>query len=169
MVQEKNWQTNVLLSNLQKIEGLIFIFEKYANLCNDTLCRSFLKNAADKKTIQLIILERIAQDRGIEIVPGSNATIMEDSHHENQVSFYTLEEIFNFLSRQSLRDLKLYTMLAQEPSAYKPIFNTLVELEEDFLIFIETDYINHLTHAATRNTRVNEFKVFKKEYENSMV
>jgi len=168
MVRDKIWQANVLLSNLQKIENLISLFEKHAKCSNETVCRSFLQNAADKKNLQLIVLERIVRNRGIEVAPTLKPGEKENSYYVNNVSVDTLEEIFNLLSRQSLRDLKLYSMLALENGNYKPIFKAMEQLEEDYLIFIETDYINHLNHAATRDSKIGEYKKMKPEYANSV-
>jgi hypothetical protein len=77
----------------------------------------------------------------------------------------SLEDIFNFVNSQAIKDLKLYTRLAQEDGSGRRIFRAMADLEEDFLSFIEIDYLNHLSLAASRNRKDWEGKEMRPEYE----
>ena len=167
MSEKKMGQINVLEANMQKIADVVSFYENQAKRSSDPICGSFLQNAADKKRIQLLILERMAFNRGIEMSPGNNSIEKSkgiwDSLHEKG-----LEDIFNFVNKQAIQDLKLYSLLSQEGGISRPIFKTMATMEEDFLSFIETDYLNQLSYAVTRNNKAEEFKVLKFEFENTV-
>jgi hypothetical protein len=150
MVQDKVVYINRIKSVIQKMEGLISFYEKQSKATDDAVCASFLKNVADKKCIQLVILERMLRNQGMEIVP-----LKGNEPHESDVSGHglfekNLEEIFNFISKQSLNDLKALSFFSMENRFARQLFKAMFELEEDFLVFVECDYLHHLAQSTAQ-------------------
>jgi hypothetical protein len=136
MVQDKVVYINRIKSVIQKMEGLISFYEKQSKATDDAVCASFLKNVADKKCIQLVILERMLRNQGMEIVP-----LKGNEPHESDVSGHglfekNLEEIFNFISKQSLNDLKALSFFSMENRFARQLFKAMFELENAIIFTI---------------------------------
>ena len=150
MLQEKMMHLNSIQTHLQKIKDLISFYETQAKASHDPVCGSFLKNVADKKSIQLIIIERILRKRGIELPPLERSDKRKNMFPALTLSERSLEDIFNFVSKLSLNYLKSFCFLSMEIKTIVPIFKAMFELEEDFLIFIEGDYLHHLSESTLK-------------------
>jgi hypothetical protein len=150
MVQEKVIYINRIKSILKKIEDLISFYEKQSIAANDAACASFLKNVADKKSIQLTILERMMRKQGIEIISLKENERRETSFYGTKLFEKSIEDIFNFISKQSLNDLKALSFFSMENRYARQLFKTMFELEEDFLVFVECDYLHHLAQSTAR-------------------
>jgi hypothetical protein len=151
MVKQKITLLNRIQNHLQKLEFLISFYERQAADSGDLVCGSFLKNVADKKSIQLIVVERMLRKRGITIFPLSSAEANKNTFSSMHLSQARLEDIFDFISKQSLNDLKNLLFLSMEDNETRQLFNTMSELEEDFLIFVECDYIHHLAQSTLQS------------------
>jgi hypothetical protein len=159
MLQEKIIQLNCITPLLQKNEDLISFYETQAKAADDSLCASFLKNVADKKSIQLIILEKMLRNRGMEIVPLTGNDRRKSDYSTLKLFEKNLEDIFNFISKQSLNDLKSLWFFSMENRETERFFKAMFELEEDFLVFVECDYLHHLSESTTRA----DFQLSRKE------
>jgi hypothetical protein len=148
MLPEKMMQINTIQSHLQKIEDLISFYETQAAVSGDAVCGSFLKNVADKKSIQLIILERMLRKRGIEIFPLKRSSARKNGFSAVRLSQASLEDIYEFISKQSLNDFKALMFLSLENLNAKPIYKAMGSLEEDFLNFVQCDYLHHLSAST---------------------
>jgi hypothetical protein len=150
MLQEKIIQLNCIAPLLQKNEDLISFYETQAKAADDPICASFLKNIADKKSIQLIFLEKMLRNRGMEIVPISGSEQRKGDYSTLKLFEKNLEDIFNFISKQSLNDLKSLWFFSMENREAELFFKAMFELEEDFLVFVECDYLHHLAESTAR-------------------
>ena len=148
MLQEKITELSSLKTHLRKIRDLISFYETQAKASFDPVCGSFLKNIADKKSIQLIIIERMLRKGGIEMIPAAGSDERKNLFPALTLSEGCLEDIFNFVSKQSLNDLKSLWFLSMENRRMGPIFKAMFELEEDFLLFVENDYLHHLAEST---------------------
>jgi hypothetical protein len=151
-MKEKIKLLNRIQTHLRKLEFLVSFYETQASTCGDPACGAFLKNVADKKSIQLIVVERMLGKRGIEIFPLKGEEAWETSFASVRLSQARLEDIYDFVSKQSLNDLKNLLFLSLDDHATRPVFNAMSELEEDFLIFVECDYIHQLSKNALRGS-----------------
>jgi hypothetical protein len=150
VVQEKIIQLNCIAPLLQKNEDLISFYETQAKAAEDPICASFLKNVADKKSIQLIFLEKMLRNRGMEIVPLPGGKQRKSNYSTLKLFEKNLEDIFNFISKQSLNDLKSLWFFSMENREAELFFKAMFELEEDFLVFVECDYLHHLAESTAR-------------------
>jgi|WetSurMetagenome_2_1015567.scaffolds.fasta_scaffold145385_2 hypothetical protein len=151
MVKQKMRLLNRIQTHLQKLEFLISFYEQQAADSGDLVCGSFLKNVADKKSLQLIVTERMLSKHGIAIFPLSSEEAIKNNVSSMHLSQARLEDIYDFISKQSLNDLKNLLFLSLEDQETRPVFNTMSELEEDFLIFVECDYIHHLAQSSLQS------------------
>jgi hypothetical protein len=148
MVQKKMIDVNRINSILQKTEDLISFYEKQSKTMYDAVSASFLRNVADKKRIQLAILERMLRSQGMEVIPRYGNESSETVFCGPKLFERSLEDIFNFISKQSLNELRSLSFFSLEIHQAKPLFNAMFELEEDFLVFVEYDYLDHLVQST---------------------
>jgi hypothetical protein len=148
MLREKIIQLSNLQIHLCKMKDLVSFYETQAHVSHDPLFGSFLKNVADKKSIQLIIIERMLRNRGIEMLPLESAEPRKQSFSPANLSETSLEDIFNFITTQSLNCLKSLWFSSMENQPMSPVFKAMFALEEDFLIFVENDFLHHLSQSA---------------------
>ena len=153
MLQEKIAGLNGIGTHLQIITDFISFYETQANASYDPACASFLKNVADKKSIQLIVIERMLRTRGIEILPANGRLDWKNTSPALTLSERSLEDVFNFVSKQSLNHMKSLWFLSMENRAVGPVFKAMFDLEEDFLLFAECDYLHHLSESAHAGVR----------------
>ena len=141
---------NRIKSLLQKIEDLIAFYEKQAKATHNDVYASFLKNVADKKNIQLVILERMLRNQGMEIVPLLRNKSRAAAFSAPKLFEKSLEDMFNFISKQSLNDLKSLSFYSMENREARQLYKAMFELEEDYLVFVEHDYLHHLFQSTAR-------------------
>jgi hypothetical protein len=151
MVQKKILQLNNIQTHVRKIADLISFYETQAKASDDTICGSFLKNIADKKSIQLIIIEKIMRKRGVEILPFERNNRNKNYFSVENFSQTSLEDLYDFISKQSLKDMKELFFLSQENPVMRPVLMAMGELEEDFLLFVEGDFLRHLSETGRRS------------------
>ena len=151
MIQEQIIHIGRIKSILHKIEALISFYDKQSRRTNDSVCASYLKNVADKKSLQLAILERVLRNQGLEIVPLKGNRKHEPAFCASRLFEKSLEDIFNFISKQSLNDLKSLSFFSMENRHARQLFKVMFELEEDFLVFVECDYLHHLAQSTAHS------------------
>ncbi len=156
-----NRQINRIQENVQRIADLVLFYETQSKESSDPVCASFLKNIADKKRIQLIVIERMVNHQGITILLTNNTLFTENSFSIAKLSEKSFEEIYYFICKQALYDLKLFTFLSIENHDLKPIFQAMFDLEEDFLGFVEADYLHQLSGCAEQNIREQSIESYR--------
>ena len=90
------------------------------------------------------------RNRGMEIVPLAGNERRKSDYSTLRFFEKNLEDIFNFISKQSLNDLKSLWFFSMENRETEPFFKAMFELEEDFLVFVECDYLHHLAESTAR-------------------
>jgi hypothetical protein len=150
MVHDKVVSINSIQSIVHKMEGLVSFYEQQSKATDDSVCASFLKNVADKKSIQLVILERMLRNQEMEIVPLKGNEKHEAAFSGIRLFDKNLEDVFNFISKQSLNELKTLSFFSMENRLAQQLFKAMFELEEDFLVFVECDYLHHLAQSTAR-------------------
>jgi hypothetical protein len=142
--------TNTLKNNLFKIRDIMFFYETMACKTDDPFCKAYLQKCSDKKRSQLIAMEKFAHNHGIELIVSNG----ENPHHAWYLTDLFIEikldAIFNFASSESLNILKNTTFLSIKSGTLQPVFQKLFELEEEFLVFVQEEYLRQLTESAVK-------------------
>jgi hypothetical protein len=149
MPQLKIWQENVLSNIMRRILARDYYYSSQATRCTDLICASFLAFAASQKKHQISMFQKMA---GLYITDFFAKSIIENRNHLDGVdnlSDKTLEELFNYVNKLSIRDLKMYIFLSHENKKSESIVSAFIDLEEDFLARIESGYLKHLSLEAT--------------------
>jgi hypothetical protein len=154
------WQSNTLKDIVHKIKTLTLFYETKARETHDPFCGTFLKNCADKKRTHLSAIEKVAHNHGIEMaLSGLENFAPVDIFIDNGMET-TLDGIFNFISIESLSILKNATFLSMKAGDLKPVFQKIFELEEEFLVFVQEEYLRQLAESAMRIDEFSDEKIF---------
>lgn len=165
----KNWQESVLPDVLQNILALDYYYSRQAAVCTDLICASFLVYVASQKIRQMTILQEMAEAYGTDIFTKSKIKSLEEMDFLENLSGKTLDELFDYVKEQSIRDLKMYSLLSNEAKESELIFSALIDLEEDFMAHIESGYLDHLSMGIAQADREEAIKTLRVEYENKVM
>lgn len=165
----KNWQTSVLPNILQNILALDYFYSRQASVSKDLICASFLAYVASQKIRQMTILQEMAEAYGTDFFAKSKIKSLQEINFTDNLSGKTLDELFDYVKDQSIRDLKFFSILCNEDNESKSIFLTLIELEEAFMEQVEQSYLDHLFMGVSKIDREEAIKTMQKEYKNEVM
>jgi hypothetical protein len=151
----KVWQINVISNIIQKMVHLYAFYVHQAALNTEGSCGKFLAFIAEKKLHQTEMFSMVCRRRGIDFTSISNQAISTDPAPERFVSL-TVRDVYNFVTRKSLRDLKMFFFLSRENLTSASVFHSFAELEEDFLSSVETEFLTYSESAINSSNEMSK-------------
>jgi hypothetical protein len=156
MPQLKIWQANVLSNIMQRVWSLAYYYSRQATKCTDLTCTSFLVYVAYQKARQIAMLQERAGIYEMDIFTKSKIGNQDLGDVSENLSDKSLDELFNYIKKLSVRDLKMYTFLSQEDKKFKSILFALIGFEKNFMANIKSGYLNQVSTSVAGENKTLE-------------